>query len=162
MNKMSYVDKVSTEQVRTNQCSVCTVCGKSKEKSWIILKNVGLKNTDEKFLHYCSYLCYTGCKAELPKKVWHLVENKEDFNDLRPVLKPRKKEFHLLTFHEIQELSETQKDTYYKEMDNHFVINPSLYQVYEDEYKEDARIHDMECCDDDSLSDDAYTADDYR
>ena len=161
---MSYVDKVRTRQVETERCSVsaeCTVCGKSKERSWIILKNAGLKDTNEKFLHYCSYLCYTGCKAELPKNVGRLVENKEDFNDLRPVLKPRKKEFHMLTFHEIKELSETQKETYYKEMDNHFILNPSLYQLYEDEYQEDARIYDMECCDD-SLSDDDYTTEDYR
>ena len=29
-------------------------------------------------------------------------------------------------------------------MDNHFILNPSIYQLYEDEYQEDARIYDME------------------
>ena len=79
--------------------NICHNCRNQCGTSWMIMKNDGIIKDTEKvkapeMIHHCSYLCYSADRKNLPKKLWHLVQNKEDFSEPRPVtLSQKKKEF---------------------------------------------------------------------
>ena len=135
----------------------CQHCNKICEDSWIILKNdnIILDTEDKKapkFLHYCSYICHNRQRPNLPKSIWNLVENKNDFNlDLVPIVKKQKKEFQYLTFNEIQNLSEEDKHNYYLEKDNQ--IDTYRKSIYDELEREDEYTSYLEN-NNDSYSDD--------
>ena len=135
----------------------CQHCNKICDDSWIILKNdnIILDTEDKKapkFLHYCSYICHNRQRPNLPKSIWNLVENKNDFNlDLVPIVKKQKKEFQYLTFNEIQNLSEEDKHNYYLEKDNQ--IDTYRKSIYDELEREDEYTSYLEN-NNDSYSDD--------
>ena len=135
----------------------CQHCNKICDDSWIILKNdnIILDTQDKKapkFLHYCSYICHNRQRPNLPKSIWNLVENKNDFNlDLVPIVKIQKKEFQYLTFNEIQKLSEEDKYNYYLEKDNQ--IDTYRKSIYDELEREDEYTSYLEN-NNDSYSDD--------
>ena len=135
----------------------CQHCNKICDDSWIILKNdnIILDTEDKKapkFLHYCSYICHNRQRPNLPKSIWNLIENKNDFNlDLVPIVKKQKKEFQYLTFNEIQNLSEEDKHNYYLEKDNQ--IDTYRKSIYDELEREDEYTSYLEN-NNDSYSDD--------
>jgi len=134
--------------------NLCHCCLNVCEQSWMILKNENLvEDTEEQkapqFLHYCSYLCHVGDRPNLPSSIWHLVQNKGDFNkDPRPITLSRKKEFQFLDYEEIQELTDFEKDEYYKTKNNQ--MDTDKMKFYEDQVKEDARTAQIAYGEDDS------------
>ena len=127
----------------------CHVCGKGSTKSWISIKNDGIvKNTDSNIspdiLHYCSYLCFTGCTLDRPRDIWPLIQNQEDFNEPRPVKKPKEKKFQYLTYHEISELTDQERHEYYRLKDEYMMMNPSLGNLYDELYNEDLKTFAIE------------------
>ena len=130
--------------------NICHNCRNQCETSWMIMKNDGIIKDTEKvkapeMIHHCSYLCYSADRGNLPKKLWHLVQNKEDFSEPRPVtLSQKKKEFQYLSFEEIQRLSEDQKETYYQDKDYHMLMNPDVGEIYNELEKEDERTYYLE------------------
>ena len=92
----------------------CLICSKDTE-AWLLLKNDNIRTDCEgKKIGYtiqlCSFSCTNKCSEYLPKNYSHLVLNKEDFCYLRPITKISKIEFSYLTFNEIQELTDIDKE----------------------------------------------------
>lgn len=143
----SYADSLNKSVKR--EYLKCFACNKPCPKSWIIINNDGiLKNTDTvKYpneLHYCSTNCYLGHKENiLPYNSWDYLKNKEDFNDPVPVLPKKKKEFIYLSFVEIRNLSDKERQEYYEQMEEY--MSYSLEScIYMEEYEEDKRTYEIE------------------
>ena len=137
-----------------NKCHACSnVC----EPSWMVLKNDGIvEDTEEtrapNFIHYCSYLCRANDTPNLPRTIWHLVQNKEDFNkDPRPITLSQKAEFQYLTYREIQKLTDIEKEEYCQQKDKQ--IDWDKTKFYDDMELEDKYISQMENKDFDDYDD---------
>jgi hypothetical protein len=138
----------------------CRCCHNMCEESWMIIKNDNLILDTEgyrapKFIHYCSYLCSVGDRQNLPKNIWHLVQNKEDFNkDPRPITLRQKKQFHYLTYVELQTMTDEEKYNYYQEKDEQ--LDARKNNLYDELEREDEYTSQIE-----NQSDDNYSNDDY-
>ena len=141
-----------------NTCFHCQKC--YGHKSWLTLQCVPvsreqaqspeeeedeqkMKNIDA---HICSYLCYRGSRDKFPSKIWAYIVNKEDYEGLiRPVMMPKKKNrFEFLTYAEIQELDDTQRDDYYKEKAKFSEFNEKIAEIHDELAAEDERTRSME------------------
>ena len=138
----------------------CHCCDNMCEESWMILKNDNLiLDTEDyrapKFIHYCSYLCHVGDRPNLPKTVWHLVQNKEDFNkDPRPITLSLKKECQYLTYVELQKMTDEEKYNYYQDKDQQ--LDSQKNNFYDELEREDEYTLQIE-----NEPDDYYSNDDY-
>lgn len=136
----------------------CKVCNNVCEESWMVLKNENIiLNTEEKrapkFIHYCSYMCHVSDRPNLPKTIWHLVQNKDDFNKHpRPITLSQKKEFQYLTYEELQKMTDEEKYNYYQEKDKQIDLHRE--SIYDELEKEDEYTSYLENNDNHSLSDD--------
>tara|TARA_B110000977_G_scaffold199546_2_gene287237 strand:- start:686 stop:1180 length:495 start_codon:yes stop_codon:yes gene_type:complete len=152
---LSYVQSLECNVER--EYETCFICEKSCPKSWIIINNDGiLKDTPTtKYpseLHYCSNRCYNYRRDMLPSDAWNYLKNKSDFNEPRPVLPTKAKEFQILTFQEIKNLSEDERIDYYNTLEE-FTSYNSLSSVHHEEYQEDLRTFELENELDDYYSD---------
>ena len=96
--------------------------------------------------HLCSYLCYRKGRDKYPKSLWPLVQNKEDFNDIRPVMNPSEivETFQFLNHDELLQLSKEEVDKYYDDLEDHTVMNPMVTEIHHEQETEDRRIQGME------------------
>lgn len=144
---LSYADSINSKVER--EYEKCFSCQKPCPKSWIIINNDGiLKDTETtKFpseLHYCSTNCYNGDKKTiLPHDVWSHLKNKKDFNEPQPVLPKKKKSFVYLSFMEIRNLSDNQREKYYEQLEDYMSYNLES-TIYLDQYYEDQRTYEIE------------------
>jgi hypothetical protein len=96
--------------------------------------------------HLCSYVCYRRGRDKYPRKLWPLIRNKGDFDDIRPVhsLQPVKQPFQYLNYDELLQLSEEEVNHYYDNLDNHVTLNPQVAEVYHEQEQEDRRVQELE------------------
>jgi hypothetical protein len=140
-------------------CVICNdVCDKYDGKVWITLKNENYYDTYSPMIHYCSYLCHQRNKHHLPKDHWKNVMNKEDFDDLRPIVNSSQvKSFEYITYNEYIRLTDKEKERYDSQKEINLVMDREKYMFYTDIYEEDKRTSMIEA--DESVSDDPI--DDY-
>lgn len=146
-SKTTYAECLESKVER--EYEKCFACKKSCPKSWIIINNDGiLTDTDickyPSELHYCSTKCYNNNKESiLPHDAWSHLKNKKDFDAPRPVLPKKKKEFVYLSFMEIRNLSDEDRDKYYDQLEDFMSYNMTS-TIYMDEYYEDQRTYEIE------------------
>ena len=141
----------------------CFICNKN-DFPWLVLKNDNIhrdingKNIGDK-IQTCSYICTRKCDKFLPNNYSHLVLNKEDFCYLRPITKIPKKEFNLLSFDEINKMSEDEKEYYYLQVNNKLELNTEILEIYREIEMEDKYTYNIENYY--NSSDSEYNIDDY-
>ena len=135
---------------------ICNKCNSKYEgKPWITIQ------FPENTFKACSYLCYNHCrKFVLPKDHFDLIVNKEDFNHPRPIThKPDNSyDFKFLTETEINQLSNDDYRRYKEEFQDHHLLQPNQWEIYNDNLTDQARLRDLEL---DEYSDDEIFNDDY-
>ena len=115
------------------------ISGKTSDP-WMTIDNEG------DITHLCSYVCYRRGRDKYPKKLWPLIQNKDDFDDIRPIQSNQlvKQSFQYLNYDELLQLSEADVDTYYDDLDNQVTMNPQISEVYHEQEQEDRRVHELE------------------
>jgi len=97
--------------------------------------------------YLCSYLCYRKGRDKYPKNLWSLVQNKEDFQGIRPTqtLQLPEKSFQFLRHDDLLQLSDAEVDHYYDNLRDQVALNPQISVVQEEEEeREDRRIRELE------------------
>ena len=112
-----------------------------EKKPWMTIHDDSRSETT----HLCSYLCYRRGRDKYPKNLWPLVQNKEDFQDIRPIqtLQPAEK-FQFLRHDDLLQLSTAEVDHYYDNLRDQVTLNPQISGVQEEEEEEDRRIRELE------------------
>jgi len=126
----------------------CIIC-KSQNKPWLLLTNDNLYMDDKgnnigKTIQTCSYLCTRKCDSKLPGNYSQLVLNKEDFCYLKPITLKERVEFEILTYEEIYDMTDIEKDNYYTEKDKHVTLDAKKQELYEEIEKEDMNTFNIE------------------
>ena len=146
-----------------------TVCKDSIDKEgykkpWLHLTNiVSLNEEKEQILvdkYICGYSCYKRLyeSGSLPKKLFPHIVNKEDYKGLiRPVPRIKRKEFTYLSYVEIQNLPEEERELYHEQKESQIHINPIFSVIHDEIIEEEERIHMIE---NDNSSENSYI-DDY-
>ena len=118
----------------------CIHCSRGLDKSWMTI-SIGNETT-----HLCSYICYRRSRDRYPKKLWPHVQNKEDFDDIRPVmnLSESVQTFHYLSYDELLQLSEESTSQYYQDIEDHMTLNPMISEIHHEQEKEDKRTREIE------------------
>ena len=141
----------------------CSCCQKNiPGKSWLHLINLPCEKEEDLSTekHICSYSCYKKLyeSKSIPKKFNSHVVNQEDYKNLiRPVPKMNQKKFEYLTYNEIYQLSDEDKDKYFAERSEQFHMNPIMYEIYDELHFEDQKTAIIESL----SSDDEVIYDDY-
>jgi len=143
----------------------CSHCHKiMNEKSWLHLTNIKSLNKEKEEIlvdkHICGYSCYKRLyeSGSLPKNLSQHIVNKEDYEGLiRPVPRIKDSKFTYLSYDEIQNLPENERELYHEQMEKQIHINPILSEIY-DEIHEDER--DIYMIENDSSSEYSYHGDD--
>ena len=141
----------------------CLNCKKEiKNKPWLHLSKILLIDKDNKSSYTDKYICGYSCykrlyeSDKLPINLSNHIVNKEDYKDLiHPIIHKIKKEFEYLSFDEIQELNDIDKEIYYSEKEKQIHINPISLEINEEIINDDKRIYMIENMSD-SYSDDDY------
>ena len=141
--------------------SNCLNCNQ-KGNPWIVFQNKGLRTDEDgnnigKNVYCCSYLCSKNYRPGLPKNYGQLIVNREDFCWIMPVMNQREKEFEHLTLQEIQQLSDSERETYYESRDNHIALDSNKQELYRE--LEEQEYNTMLLEEDSSTSESEY--DDY-
>ena len=147
---ISYSSAVNTENVKYIETYECQECSKVK-------KGIPWVNYDEDNKCICSYLCFKSKKKE-EKDLWHRVNNKYDFNDIRPIMKIKTKEFVFLTEKELLELQENELIEYYNDLNEYYWKNPERAQLQQSIIDE-STFSDESDSEYDSYSDEEYYLD---
>jgi len=115
---VTYVNAAETTNKDYNEGYICQSCENIKEsKPWVIY----MMDDDKKCL--CSYLCYKSMNV-VDEKLWGKVMNKEDFNDLRPVLPKNVEKFVFYTNRELSQFDDNKLQEYYVKLNAHYMENP--------------------------------------
>ena len=147
---ISYSSAVNIENVKYIETYECRECYKvKKDIPWVNYDN------DKKCI--CSYLCFKSKKKE-EKDLWHRVNNKYDFNDIRPIMKIKTKEFVFLTEKELLELQENELIEYYNDLNEYYWKNPERAQLQQSIIDE-STFSDESDSEYDSYSDEEYYLD---
>ena len=136
---------------------LCYHCNATIDIHWMNITNIleggevgeGGEEDEGKYVnkHVCGYSCYKRLSesGSLPKPLWKNIINKEDFQGyLRPVSRSQKKRFEYLSHDEIKTLTDVEKETYMKEKDQQFYLNPDVQIIHEEILKEDMRTAELE------------------
>ena len=140
----------------------CYHCNTEITKPWLHLQNISVMEEDENSYvdkHICGYSCYKRLieSNTLPKDLWSHIVNKSDYDGLiRPIIKQTRKNFEYLTLSEIQTMTDSDKEKYYKEKANQIEINPELAMIREELEEEEYRTSYLE-----ESSESDYIEDDY-
>ena len=136
----------------------CSGNGKSYEgKPWI---KINYQRWDGYNGPVCfsSYLEYKYNLDKIPKQHFHLIMNKEDFNQPYPVInKPRQESFRFLTETELDSLTYEQYRQYQHELSDHFMMNPLRSEIYLEQMENDRYTQSLEyeySSEDDIITDD--------
>ena len=143
----------------------CFHCHKSMSgKPWLHLIDIPSFNEEKEVIstekHICGYSCYKRLydSDSLPKKLSPHIVNKEDYKDLiRPVPRIKREEFTYLSFDEIQNLPEEQRELYHEQRESQIHINPIFSVIHDEIIEEEERIYMIE---NDNSSENSYI-DDY-
>ena len=147
---ISYSFAVSKENAKYIETYECQECYKIKKGTpWV--------NYDDDKKCICSYLCFKSKKKE-EKDLWHRVNNKYDFNDIRPIMKIKTKEFVFLTEKELLELQENELIEYYNDLNEYYWKNPERAQLQQSIIDE-STFSDESDSEYDSYSDEEYYLD---
>ena len=90
--------------------------------------------------------------------MWHRVNNKCDFDDVRPIMRIKKKEFVFLTEKELLELQENELIEYYNELNEYYWTNPERAQLQQSIIDESTSSNESDS-EYDSYSDEEYYLD---
>ena len=147
---ISYSNAVNTENIKYIESYECQECSKVKKGTpWV--------NYDEDNKCICSYLCFKD-KKNVDKDLWQRVNNKCDFEDLRPIMKIKKKEFVFLTEKELSKLRENELIEYYNELNEYYWTNPERAELQQSIIDETTYSDESES-EYDSYSDEDYYSD---
>ena len=129
--------------------STCIHCGSTKP-GWLILKNENIyvdtngKNIGET-IQTCSYICTRRCEDKFPPKYGRLILNKHDFEyNLIPIVPKQKNKFEVLSYEEIQNMSEIERNNYYTQKENELIIDSDLVKIYDEIENEEKNTYDIE------------------
>jgi hypothetical protein len=124
----------------SKQCPVQSDASGKSSGSWMTI------NTGGDITHLCSYICYRSGRDKYPKGLWDLVQNKEDFDDIRPVSHGHRKKpsFQYMNHEGLLQLSEEEVTRYYDTLDNQVTLNPNISEVYDEQEKEDRWVRELE------------------
>tara|TARA_B110000967_G_scaffold209546_1_gene266189 strand:+ start:3589 stop:3954 length:366 start_codon:yes stop_codon:yes gene_type:complete len=117
----------------------------------------GEEITIEKYI--CGYSCYKRLSESnsIPRKLWPHIVNKSDYDGLiRPIVIQKPKGFEYLTVEEINILSDSEKDNYYREKEEQIEICPLTKQIRDDINMEDERTSYIEAHSSESDYNDDY------
>ena len=118
---ISYSSAVNMDNIKYIETYECQECCKMKKGTpWVNYDN------DKKCI--CSYLCFKSKKKE-EKDLWQRVNNKSDFEDVRPIIKIKKKNFIFLTKRELLELQENELIQYYNDLNEYYWMNPERAEL---------------------------------
>ena len=118
---ISYSFAVNIDNVKYIETYECQECYKIKKGTpWV--------NYDDDKKCICSYLCFKSKKKE-EKDLWQRVNNKSDFEDVRPIMKIKKKNFIFLTKRELLELQENELIQYYSDLNEYYWMNPERAEL---------------------------------
>lgn len=127
----------------------CVICKKSSDP-WLLLKNENIYTDEEnkpigETIQSCSYSCCRKLYTILPDKFSHLVLNKEDFNYWTvPVLPKKTKKFEILTYEEIQKMTDLEKENYYREKEYIIELDTQKMDLYKELEEEDMNTYCIE------------------
>ena len=90
-------------------------------------------------------MCTRRCEDKFPSKYGRLILNKHDFEyNLIPIVPKQKHKFELLSYEEIQNMSEIERDNYYTQKENELIIDSNLVKIYEEIENEEKNTYDIE------------------
>ena len=126
----------------------CVICKKTSDP-WLLLKNENIYTNEEnkpigKTIQTCGYSCCRKLDSKLPKNYSHLVLNKEDFSYLRPIKPQKTKEFQILTFEEIMNMTDSEKEKYYTEKEEKINNDFRISELYHELEKEEELTYQLE------------------
>jgi hypothetical protein len=130
----------------------CIQCSRDidEKKPWMTIHNGSASEASEASeapcSYLCSYLCYRRGRDKYPKNLWPLVQNKEDFQDIRPIqnLQPAENPFQFLRHEDLLQMSDAEVDHYYDNRHNQVTMNPLSGVQEEEEEREDMRVRELE------------------
>jgi hypothetical protein len=130
----------------------CIQCSRDidEKKPWMTIHNGSASEASEASeapcSYLCSYLCYRRGRDKYPKNLWSLVQNKEDFQDIRPIqnLQSAEKSFQFLRHDDLLQMSDAEVDHYYDNLHNQVTLNPQISEVHHEEEREDRRVRELE------------------
>ena len=141
----------------------CYNCSKNiNGKSWLELSNIlSVNEKGNEFYenkHICGYICYRRLseKNKLPKNLWKHTVNKEDYKGLINPIIPKKREFQYLSFEEVNNLNEHDRENYFYQKDKQISLDPEILELRDEMYKEDEYTKSLE-----EYSSDSSFLDDY-
>ena len=119
----------------------CIIC-KTTGEPYLLLNNDQLYVNEEgqnigKTIQTCSYLCTRQCQKHIPHNYSPYVLNKEDFCYLRPQTSKKEDKFELLTFDEIQNLTDSEKEIYYSGKEKYMGLDTQKIELYDEIERED-------------------------
>ena len=119
----------------------CIIC-KTTEEPWLLLKNDHLYVNEEcenigQTIQTCSYLCTRQCQKHIPRNYSRYVLNKDDFCYLRPIISKKEEKFEILTFDEIHNMTDYEKEIYYSEKERYMGLDIQKLELYEEIENED-------------------------
>lgn len=95
---------------------------------------------------FSSYIAYNNSLEKIPKQHIHLVENKEDFNYLLPIVTKQSKSesFNFLTETEINKLTNEEYRTYKEKLQEYYLLNPNRTEIEVTAMEDDAYQRELE------------------
>lgn len=127
-------------------CVICNV----KCNPWLLIKNENIYVDEEKkpigkTIQTCGYSCCRKLDPMLPRDYGKLILNREDFCYWAiPILPKKSKSFEILTFEEVRQLSDSEREKYYKEKENHLINDSMISELYRDLEREDEFTYNIE------------------
>lgn len=124
---------------------ICSGNGESYEgKPWMTL-NIDRWDNLKGPVTFSSYLEYKRNLDKIPKKHMNLVENKEDFNYIAPIVNQTKEDsFVFLTETEINELSNEEYNNYKINYEENCMLNNTKHLIHEENIRNDNYIRMIE------------------
>ena len=127
----------------------CIICKKTCEP-WLLLKNENIYIDEEnkpigKTIQTCGYSCCRKLDPMLPKNYGKLILNREDFCFWAiPIVPQKTKKFEILTYEEIQKLTDSEKENYYKQKDYSIELDTQKMDLYNELELEDMNTYYIE------------------
>ena len=127
----------------------CVICKKTCEP-WLLLKNENIYMDEEnkpigQTIQTCGYSCSNKLDPMLPKGYGKLILNREDFCFWAvPVLPKKKEKFNILTYEEIQKMTDSEKENYYKQKESFIELDTSKMDLYNELEEEDMNTYYIE------------------
>ena len=133
-----------TEQLNHSSYICCGSGEPCQGKPWITLRCDRWDDVTGP-VTFSSYLHYRNNLDKIPRDHFHLIQNKEDFNEIRPVIhQPVSNEFIFLTETEINDLTNEQYSQYKLDYEEACFLNETKSRVYEEGLHNDEYTRSIE------------------